>query len=78
MTGFQISGTRGDVGRRGKNDHDKNMVLRFPPGLREAFDYVLKDGENRTNVIQAMIEAEVERRGWSVERELRRRGKSDE
>ena len=38
------------------------MPLRFPPGLRERMDAVLREDENRTSFIQALITAEVERR----------------
>lgn len=62
LTEFQISATRDSVGRPPKNDHAKSMPLRFPPGLRERMDAVLREGENRTSFIQKLITAEVERR----------------
>ncbi|MBP0492131.1 YlcI/YnfO family protein [Roseomonas indoligenes] len=50
------------MGRPPLNDHDKSVLLRFPPGLRDRMDAVLHAGESRTSFIQALIVAEVERR----------------
>ena len=66
MTAFQISGTREGVGRHGKNDHAKSVLLRFRPKLRDAFDAVLREGEDRTNAIIALIEGEIRQRGGEV------------
>ena len=57
-----MSASRDGVGRPPKNDHARSMPLRFPPGLRERMDTVLRDGENRTSFIQQLIVNEVERR----------------
>jgi hypothetical protein len=62
LTEFQISGKRQPMGRPPKNDHTKSMPLRFPPGLRERMEAVLRPGEDRTTFIRELIVAEVERR----------------
>jgi hypothetical protein len=38
------------------------MPLRFPPGLRERMEAVLRPGEDRTTFIRELILTEVERR----------------
>jgi predicted DNA-binding protein len=55
------------MGRPAKNDHSKTIPLRFPPGLRERLDAVLRDGESRTGLIQQIIEREVAARETAAE-----------
>lgn len=60
LTEKEISPKPGRVGRR-KINFDK-MVARFAEGVFARIDAVLREGENRSDLIREAVERELERR----------------